>query len=103
MRPTGKRYTDDFKRMIIEVYNSGKPVREICSEYGITNPIIYRWLKNPPSSELQKPIIKINDDLKEINKDKELIKLQKEIARIKEENEILKKAIAMFAKEEKLY
>ncbi|MBL4935004.1 IS3 family transposase [Clostridium sp. YIM B02515] len=92
MRPTGKRYTDDFKRMIIEVYNSGKPVREICSEYGITNPIIYRWLKNPPSSELQKPIIKINDDLKEINKDKELIKLQKEIARIKEENEIFKKS-----------
>jgi transposase len=61
MRPTGKRYTDDFKRMIIEVYNSGKPVREICSEYGITNPIIYRWLKNPPSSELQKPVIKINE------------------------------------------
>lgn len=99
VRVTGKRYTDDFKSMIIEVYNSGKPVVEICSEYGISNAILYRWLKNPPSKEPKRPIIKIEADPKAVDKDKELIKLQKENELIKEENEILKKAIAMFAKE----
>ena len=99
MRATGKRYTDDFKNMIIEVYNSGKPVLEICSEYGVSTAILYRWLKNPPSKENKKPVIKVEVEPKPIKKDKEMLKLQQEIARIKEENEILKKAIAMFAKE----
>ncbi|WP_455815912.1 transposase [Clostridium butyricum] len=99
MRSTGKRYTDDFKKMVIELYNSGKPVLELCSEYGITNPTLYNWLKNPPGNESKKLIIKVDNKLKDVDKDKELLKLQKENERIKEENEILKKAIAMFAKE----
>lgn len=103
MRNTGKRYTDDFKKMIIEIYNSGKPVLEICSEYGITNPTLYNWLKNPLSNKSKKPIIKVYNEPKAVDKDKELLKLQKENERIKEENEILKKAIAMFAKEENPY
>ncbi len=36
MRETSKRYTDDFKRMIVEVYETGKPIKEICEEYGVT-------------------------------------------------------------------
>jgi len=103
MRVTGKRYTDDFKKMVIEVYNSGKPVLELCREYGGTNGTLYKWIKNPPDSKINKPIIKSNVEPKAANKDKELLKLQKEIDRIKEENEILKKAIAMFAKEETQY
>jgi len=100
MRPTGKRYTDDFRKMIIQVYNSGKPVLEICSEYGVTNATMYKWLKNPPSNEPKKPIIKVVGDENNINNTKQVLKLEKELSRIKEENEILKKAIAMFAKEE---
>jgi len=103
VRNRGKRYTDDFKKMLIEVYNSGKPVLELCSEYGVTSATLYKWLKNPPNRESKKPIIKVDNELKAVDKDKELLKLQKEIERIKEENEILKKAIAMFAKEENAY
>ena len=61
MRSTGKRYTDDFKKMIIELYNSGKPVLELCSEYGITNPTLYKWIKNPPDNESKKPIVKVDN------------------------------------------
>jgi transposase len=100
MRPTGKRYTDDFRKMIIQVYNSGKPVLEICSEYGVTNATMYKWLKNPPITEPKKAIIKVVGDENNINNTKQVLKLEKELSRIKEENEILKKAIAMFAKEE---
>ena len=99
MRNTGKRYTDDFKKMLIEVYNSGKPVLELCSEYGITNPTLYNWLKNPPGSKPKKPIIKI-EEVRYKKNDYDVLKLKKELALVKEENEILKKALAMFAKEE---
>ena len=103
MRNTGRRYTDDFKKMIIEIYNSGKPVLEIYSEYGITSATLYKWIKNPPSNEPKKPIIKIDKEPKAVDKDKEVLKLQKKIALIEEENEILKKAISMFVKEENPY
>jgi transposase len=103
VRNTGKRYTDDFKKIILEIYNSGKPVLEIYSEYGITSATLYKWIKNPPSSEPKKPVIKAGTEPKAVDKDKEVLKLQKKIARIEEENEILKKAIAMFAKEENQY
>ena len=103
MRNTGKRYADDFKKMIIEIYNSGKPIQEIFSEYGITSATLYKWLKNPPSNEPKKAIIKIDTCSKDVKKDKEVLKLQKEMELIKEKNEILKKAIAMFAKEENQY
>lgn len=99
MRNTGKRYTDDFKKMVIEVYNSGKPILELCSEYGVTNATVYKWLKNPPGDEPKKPIIKVNKEIQADANNKEIIKLKKEIERIKEENEIIKKAIAMFAEE----
>ncbi|MFR8041177.1 MULTISPECIES: IS3 family transposase [Clostridium] len=78
--------------MVIELYNSGKPVLELCSEYGITNPTLYNWLKNPPGNESKKLIIKVDNKLKDVDKDKELLKLQKENERIKEENEIFKKS-----------
>jgi transposase len=103
MRPTGKRYTDDFRKMVIEVYKSGKPVLELCSEYGVTNATLYKWLKNPPGDEANKPIIRVDEEVKSNKNEKEILKLQKENARIKEEIEILKKAIAMFAKEKTQY
>ncbi len=42
MRSRGKRYIDDFKKILIEVYNSGKPVIELCSEYGVTRATLYK-------------------------------------------------------------
>ncbi|VDG72427.1 transposase IS3/IS911 family protein [Clostridium carnis] len=44
MRATAKRYTEDFKEMIIEVYKTGKPIKEICEEYGVTYTYVERWL-----------------------------------------------------------
>jgi len=30
----GNRYSDEFKSMILKLYQTGKPVAEIISEYG---------------------------------------------------------------------
>ena len=41
----GKRYNDDFRNMIVELYQSGEPVRKLSSEYGVSEVTIYNWIK----------------------------------------------------------
>jgi transposase len=84
----GKRYTDDFKEMIVDLYKSGMTLAELSSEYGIAKSTINGWIKGLKE-------IKVNGD--EVITLKEVMALKKEMARIKEENEILKKAMAIFA------
>ncbi|MCS4570184.1 transposase [Clostridium perfringens] len=87
----GKKYTEDYKEMISDLYKSGMTISEISSEYGIAKSTINGWVKANKE-------IKISED--EVITLKEVAKLKKEMARIKEENEILKKKrMAIFAKD----
>ena len=61
-----KQYTDEFKKTIVELYNSGKTITELSSEYTLSKSTISGW----------------------ISKNKQL----------EEENEILKKAMGIFAR-----
>ena len=76
----GKKYTEDYKEMISDLYKSGMTISEISSEYGIAKSTINCWVKYNKE-------IKISED--EVITLKEVAKLKKEMARIKEENEIL--------------
>jgi transposase len=74
--------------MIVDLYKSGMGLAELSSEYGIAKSTINGLIK----------------DIKEIKVDenegmtlKEIKALKNEMARIKEENEILKKAMVIFA------
>lgn len=106
MRETSKRYTDDFKRMIVEIYETGKPIKEICVEYGVTYASVNNWVNkiNPKQKISSKPVIKVTKQLKETSKEDkdEILRLKKENERIALENEILKKAIAIFSREQNL-
>ena len=74
----GRRYDQDYKDMIVDLFKSGMSVSEISSEYGIAKSTINGWLK----------------DVKEIKVDEnEVNQIKKEMARIKEENEILKRSL----------
>jgi transposase len=85
----GKRYNDDFRNMIVELYQSGEPVRKLSSEYGVSEVTIYNWIKklNP---------VQLEDGSSITSEDYAM--LQKQILKLQEENEILKKAMAIFAK-----
>lgn len=84
----GRRYDQEYKDMIVELFKSGMSLAELSSEYGIAKSTINGWIKDVKE-------IKINEN--EVMTLKEVKKLKREIARIKEENEILKKAMAIFA------
>ncbi|BBK78771.1 transposase [Clostridium butyricum] len=84
----GKRYDQEYKDMIVELFKLGMTVTEIGKEYGIANSTINGWINRGKE-------IRVSDE--EIITVNEFMKLKKEMARIKEENEILKKAMAIFA------
>ncbi len=84
-----RKFNEDFKKMVVELYRSGQSVKQLSSEYGISDVTIYKWIKKySPISEIQDEVITPAD----------LQKMHKEMLRLKEENEILKKAMAIFAK-----
>lgn len=84
----GRRYDQEYKDMIVELFKSGMSLAELSSEYGIAKSTINGWIKD---------VKEIKVDENEVMTLKEVKALKKEIARIKEENEILKKAMAIFA------
>lgn len=85
----GTRYDDEFKQMIVNLYNSGKSITELMSEYGVAKAILYKWIN------LYSPIEIANGD---VTTNAEIIKLRKQLAETQEELEILKKAVAIFTK-----
>ena len=84
----GRRYDQEYKDMIVELFKSGMSLAELSSEYGIAKSTINGWIKD---------VKEIKVDENEVMTLKEVKDLRKEMARIKEENEILKKAMAIFA------
>jgi transposase len=90
MKNNGTRYDQEFKKMIVELYNTtDHTFKSLESEYGVTSATIQRWVKsmtpmNPEDSDSMTPT--------------ELAEMKKEMARMREENEILKKAMAILAK-----
>lgn len=84
------KYTEEFKNTIIELYKSGKSVAELNAEYGIPKSTICTWTKE------NSLVVSDSEDSMTL---KEFKELKKEMNRIKTENEILKKAMAILAKE----
>ena len=85
---SGKRYDQEYKNMIVDLFKSGMSLAELSSEYGIAKSTINGWIKD---------VKEIKVDENEVMTLKEVRALKKEMAKIKEENEILKKAMAIFA------
>lgn len=80
-----KRNDENFKKMVVELHQSGQRVEQLASEYEIASQTIYRWIKlYTKNSETGMT-------------EAELIALKKELATMKEENAILKKALTIFA------
>src|SRR5699024_11289069 len=49
----GKRYSDDFRKMVVDLYNSGQSVRDLSREYGVSDVTIYACIKKLSPMELE--------------------------------------------------
>ena len=82
-----KRYNQEFKQTVVELYRSGTPVSQLSSEYGVSEVTIYKWIKQLSPIEGTQELTVSDVDA-----------IQKENLRLKQEIEILKKAMTIFAR-----
>lgn len=83
---TKRKFTEEFKHQIVELYNAGKPTGEILKEYDLDKSSFYKWVHtiNATGSTRAKD--------NRTPMENELIKLKKENQRLKMEVDILKQA-----------
>jgi transposase len=89
-----KRYDEEFKRTAVELsQKSGNSVPKVAKELGISETILYKWVRIYSTNPNHK--FPGSGNLSPENKD--IAAIKKELADLKEENAILKKAMAIFA------
>ena len=89
-----KTYTEEFKKTIVELYEAGnKTNSELAREYGSSEGKVRAWIKKYG---------KIKTSTGEVTNNDEIMKMKKKMLEIETENEILKKALAIFSKQQKI-
>ena len=90
MAKNQKSYTPEFKQQIVELHmKAGKGTTELSNEYGVPKGTISTWIKSLSPIQISET---------ETISMKEYKALQKKMKELEMENEILKKATAIFAK-----
>ena len=84
-----KTYDEEFKKTVVNLYESGKGISELSREYGIGKSTIDSWIKKYKT---------IATSTGEVTNNDEILKLQRKNRELEQEVEILKKAVAIFSK-----
>lgn len=87
-----RKHSKEFKLEVVrQVLESDKTIAEISRELGLHGNMVSRWCKELEELESLPPT--------EASKDEEIRRLRAELESVKEDNQILKKAAAYFARE----
>ena len=96
-REKPKTYTAEFRASAVKLANEpDKPTAQIAKDLGINVNTLHTWIKKYSSPTENDKSIRTDEHLYE-----ELKRLKKEIAQLTEERDLLKKAAAYFAKEQR--
>lgn len=82
-----KRYDEEFKQSLVNLYHAGKTQTELCNDYGVSSSSLSKWIKLYSEVTLEDNSIMTAKQIQE---------LMKRNAQLEEENLILKKASAIF-------
>lgn len=93
-----KQYSAEFKLEAVKrVESSRAPVSRVAEELGVNENTLHGWVKR----YREKPINPFPGSGKLSTEDENVRKLERQIRELREENEILKKAAAYFAKNQR--
>jgi transposase len=94
MGKSTKRYTDEFKKQIVELKKNGRGTTELMKEYDLTKTSINTWVRQYANSSS----FRLEDNQTE--EEKELKQLRKEIKQLRMENDILKQAALILGRKD---
>jgi transposase len=83
---TRRKFTDEFKNQMVQLYLNGKPRKEILEEYDLGGSVFDRWVRQHQGTGSYRE--KDNKSPEQL----ELEKLRKQNQKLKMENDILKQA-----------
>ena len=66
----GRRYDQDYKDMIVDLFKSGMSVSEISSEYGIAKSTINGWIKDVKEIKVNENEVMTLKEFKQLKKKK---------------------------------
>ncbi|MDD2190798.1 MAG: transposase [Eubacteriales bacterium] len=93
MAQNQRQYDDEFKKRAVQLsYSSDRTVKSVAESLGVRTNLIYRWRKMYTPE---------GDKTKMADQNDEIQVLRTRIAELEEENDILKKASAYFAKNQR--
>jgi len=93
-----KRYTDEFKREVLQMAASGeRSVAALERDLGITNGLVYQWRQRYQVGEHTGALQPSATRELEV----EVRRLKRELEIVRQERDILKKAIQIFSQEPK--
>ena len=87
-----RRFTDDFKRQIVDLYSAGEPKREIMGEYDLGKSTVERWIKSINATGSPRA-----EDNRSPEQDR-ILELERENRRFRMEVDILKQAALIYAR-----
>ncbi len=86
MAQARRTFSAEFKRQMVQLYESGKSRADIVREYDLTPSALDRWINQSQKSG------SFTEKENRTSEENELIALRKENQRLKMENDILKQA-----------
>lgn len=87
-----KKFSEEFKRQIVQMYESGKPASEIYEEYDLCHSALHRWAKGIREAGSTRAADNCTDE------ESELIELRRENRRLRMGVDVLKQAALIFAR-----
>ena len=87
-----RHFTDDFKRQIVDLYNAGKPKREIMDGYDLGKSTVERWIKSINATGSPRAA-----DNRTAGQDR-ILELERENRRLRMEVDVLKQAAPICAR-----
>lgn len=85
-------FSQDFKKQVVYMYESGISRKEVIEKYDLTPSAFDKWVQQYKNLELG------GEELELTSEQKELINLRRELEILRKEKEILKKAALIFGK-----
>ncbi len=90
-------YTAEFRASAVKLANeSDKPITQVAKDLGINVNTLHTWISKYSRPKENNKTVRTDEHLYD-----ELKRLKKEVARLTEERDLLKKAAAYFAKEQR--
>lgn len=63
-----KRYDEDFKQSLVNLYQTGKTQSELCKDYGVSQTALSKWIKQFSQVKLEDNTVMTAKQIQELQK-----------------------------------